>query len=96
MYTPKKRKKFTWNSGFIFGKEQQENIRNRKITGEMFPSESLHEDSIIFDCTVCGDPTMGSYDGALASNTCWECNKKNLSEYGDWLDLVEYRNTKGV
>ena len=38
-----------------------------------------------FDCTNCGDPTHGSYSGAIMSNMCWVCTSEHVREYDEWL-----------
>ena len=61
-----------WRSHFTFG------------TGSAFPDEE--EPRVKFDCSVCGDPTYGSYNGAIISNMCWDCNdkhKKYTTKIGD-------------
>ena len=38
-----------------------------------------------FDCTNCGDPTHGSYRGAIMSNMCWACTSEHVRGYDEWL-----------
>ena len=57
-----------WRSNFTFGKKQAQ---------DFFDSE---EAPVKFDCSVCGDPTYGSYRGAIMSNMCMDCNQNKGDE----------------
>jgi len=44
-----------------------------------------------FDCTNCGDPTHGSYHGAIMSNMCWKCTTEHNRDYGEWLGSLNLK-----
>ena len=44
-----------------------------------------------FDCTNCGDPTHGSYHGAIMSNMCWKCTTEHNRDYDEWLSFLNLK-----
>ena len=55
----------------------------KKWDGKRYYQPTNNEDNIIFDCSHCGDPTAGSYDGPIMSNMCWECNNKHTETWAN-------------
>ena len=47
-----------------------------------------------FDCSNCGDPTHGSYQGAIMSNMCWKCTLSHNECYDEWLDSLNLKARK--
>ena len=44
-----------------------------------------------FDCTNCGDPTHGSYHGAIMSNMCWKCTTEYNRDYDEWIEILNLK-----
>ena len=75
MRTPKQiaqAKRFRENFTFGTGTDRWENEIQAEIPKK-------------FDCTNCGDPTHGSYRGAIMSNMCWACTSEHVRGYDEWL-----------